>query len=241
MYALGIFAKNFYYMKQLLFVCLSLLAFCCHSSAQKNTANVTSFEKEINTGSIQLLDVRTAAEFKTGYLKNALQADWNNPDQFKDRTQHLDKEKPVYVYCLGGGRSNAAANYLKQQGFKHVISLEGGINAWKMAGKPVENAIIEKQLTIEDYNLLVQKNETILVDFGATWCPPCKKMEPVLQSLQQKAADKYRLIKIDGGVHLNIMQALKVDALPTFIVYKNGKEVWRKQGIVTIEEFLEVL
>lgn len=228
-------------MKQLLFVCLSMLVLSCRSSAQKNTADVGSFEKEISSGSVQLLDVRTAAEFKTGHLQNALQADWNNPDQFKDRTQHLDKEKPVYVYCLGGPRSSAAANYLKQQGFKKVISLEGGINAWKMAGKPVENASNEKQLTTEEYNLLVQKNETILVDFGATWCPPCKKMEPVLQSLQQKAAAKYKLVKIDGGVHLNIMQTLKVDALPTFIVYKNGKEVWRKQGIVTVEEFLEVL
>lgn len=228
-------------MKQLLFVCLSMLVLSCRSSAQKNTADVGSFEKEISSGSVQLLDVRTAAEFKTGHLQNALQADWNNPDQFKDRTQHLDKEKPVYVYCLGGPRSSAAANYLKQQGFKKVISLEGGINAWKMAGKPVENASNEKQLTTEEYNLLVQKNETILVDFGATWCPPCKKMEPVLQSLQQKAAAKYKLVKIDGGVHLNIMQTMKVDALPTFIVYKNGKEVWRKQGIVTVEEFLEVL
>jgi thioredoxin-like negative regulator of GroEL len=87
----------------------------------------------------------------------------------------------------------------------------------------------------------VQKNETILVDFGATWCPPCKKMEPVLATLQQKAAGKYNLVKIDGGVHLTIMQQLKVEALPTFIIYKNGKEVWRKQGIVNLEEFMGLL
>lgn len=228
-------------MKQFFIACISIIAFACNTTAQKNTTDANSFEKEINNNTVQLLDVRTATEFKTGHLQNALQADWTNSTQFKERTQHLDKTKPVYVYCLGGPRSFDAADYLKQQGFNTVIALEGGINAWKKAGKPVENGSNEKQLTIEDYNQLVQKNETILVDFGATWCPPCKKMEPVLATLQQKAAGKYNLVKIDGGVHLIIMQQLKVEALPTFIIYKNGKEVWRKQGIVSLEEFMGLL
>ncbi|MFM2364211.1 MAG: hypothetical protein RLZZ316_3113 [Bacteroidota bacterium] len=228
-------------MKQFFIACISIIAFACNTTAQKNTTDANSFEKEINNNTVQLLDVRTATEFKTGHLQNALQADWTNSTQFKERTQHLDKTKPVYVYCLGGPRSFDAADYLKQQGFKTVIALEGGINAWKKAGKPVENGSNEKQLTIEEYNQLVQKNETILVDFGATWCPPCKKMEPVLATLQQKAAGKYNLVKIDGGVHLIIMQQLKVEALPTFIIYKNGKEVWRKQGIVSLEEFMGLL
>ncbi len=228
-------------MKQFFIACISIIAFACNTTAQKNTTDANSFEKEINGNTVQLLDVRTATEFKTGHLQNALQADWTNSTQFKERTQHLDKTKPVYVYCLGGPRSFDAADYLKQQGFKKVIALEGGINAWKKAGKPVENSSNEKQLTIEDFNQLVQKNETILVDFGATWCPPCKKMEPVLATLQQKAAGKYNLVKIDGGVHLTIMQQLKVEALPTFIIYKNGKEVWRKQGIVNLEEFMGLL
>jgi rhodanese-related sulfurtransferase len=228
-------------MKQFFIACISIIAFACNTTAQKNTTDANNFEKEINNNTVQLLDVRTATEFKTGHLQNALQADWTNSTQFKERTQHLDKTKPVYVYCLGGPRSFDAADYLKQQGFNTVIALEGGINAWKKAGKPVENGSNEKQLTIEDYNQLVQKNETILVDFGATWCPPCKKMEPVLATLQQKAAGKYNLVKIDGGVHLTIMQQLKVEALPTFIIYKNGKEVWRKQGIVSLEEFMGLL
>jgi rhodanese-related sulfurtransferase len=228
-------------MKQFFIACISIIAFACNTTAQKNTTDANNFEKEINNNTVQLLDVRTATEFKTGHLQNALQADWTNSTQFKERTQHLDKTKPVYVYCLGGPRSFDAADYLKQQGFNTVIALEGGINAWKKAGKPVENGSNEKQLTIEDYNQLVQKNETILVDFGATWCPPCKKMEPVLATLQHKAAGKYNLVKIDGGVHLTIMQQLKVEALPTFIIYKNGKEVWRKQGIVSLEEFMGLL
>jgi rhodanese-related sulfurtransferase len=57
------------------------------------------FEKGIATKNIQLLDVRTAEEYKSGHIAHALQSDWNNQDQFRSRAQHMDKTKPVYVYC----------------------------------------------------------------------------------------------------------------------------------------------
>jgi rhodanese-related sulfurtransferase len=84
-------------MKQFFIACISIIAFACNTTAQKNTTDANSFEKEINGNTVQLLDVRTATEFKTGHLQNALQADWTNNTQFKERTQHLDKTKPVYV------------------------------------------------------------------------------------------------------------------------------------------------
>ncbi|MBC7902118.1 MAG: rhodanese-like domain-containing protein, partial [Gemmatimonadaceae bacterium] len=55
------------------------------------------FEKEIIKPAIQLLDVRTAAEYKTGYIKNALLADWTDQKQFEERTKYLDKKRPLYV------------------------------------------------------------------------------------------------------------------------------------------------
>jgi thioredoxin-like negative regulator of GroEL len=62
-------------------------------------------------------------------------------------------------------------------------------------------------------------------------------MEPVLNQFMKENATKLTLVKMDGGVETELMKALKVDALPTFILYKNGKEVKRKQGIVSKEEF----
>ncbi len=195
------------------------------------------FEKAIGNQGIQVLDVRTAGEYQGGHLKKAFLADWTNQAQFKDRTQYLDKTKPVYVYCLSGGRSAAAAQWLQEQGYSNVYSLKGGINAWKQANKPVEGNAHIKQMSLDEYKALIQGNGTYLVDFGAEWCPPCKKMEPVLEALEKEAGTKFKLIKIDAGVHLNVMKQLKVEALPVFIIYKNGKEVWRKQGITTIEAF----
>jgi len=89
---------------------------------------------------------------------------------------------------------------------------------------------------LDEYKALLSGNDTYLVDFGAEWCPPCKKMEPVLASLQKELAGKFVFRKIDAAVQTDIMKAVNVDALPVFIIYKNGKEVWRKQGITSLEE-----
>src|SRR5687768_4367147 len=83
------------------------------------------FEKGIASKNIQILDVRTAQEYKSGHITHALQADWNNQDQFRSRAQHMDKTKPVYVYCATGGRSKEAAQWLRTNGYAEVFELTG--------------------------------------------------------------------------------------------------------------------
>jgi len=200
----------------------------------------SDFNKGIS-GNVQVLDVRTATEFKTGHLKNALQADWNNKQQFAERVHFVDKDKPVFIYCLAGVRSAAAASWMREQGYTNVVELSGGINAWKKADLPLENATLVKQLTIDEYWNQIAKDKITLVDFGAKWCPPCVKMEPVIDELQQSQKVKFVLIKIDGGIHTNVMTALNIEPIPFFIVYKNGKEVWRKHGVVSKEELMKQL
>ena len=53
--------------------------------------------------------------------------------------------------------------------------------------------------------------------------PSCKKMEPVLASLQDELKGKFKLVKVDGGINTDVMKELNVAALPTFIIYRNGK------------------
>jgi len=62
-------------------------------------------------------------------------------------------------------------------------------------------------------------------------------MEPILQSFVSENKSKLSLIKMDGGIETALMLSLKVEALPTFILYKDGKEIKRKQGLVSREEF----
>jgi rhodanese-related sulfurtransferase/thiol-disulfide isomerase/thioredoxin len=219
----------------------SLILFLSLAACKGQTPSTTKigpveFEKQIASEPVQVLDVRTAGEFKTGHLKNALQADWNNQQQFTDRVQYIDKDKPVYIYCLAGGRSAAAATWMRNNGYKNVVELDGGINAWKRENRPLEGAVAIKQMTPEEYLTSIPKDKTVLVDFGATWCPPCVKMAPVLDALEQNKSLHFTLFKIDAGVHTDVMKANNVEGIPVFIVYKNGVETWRKQGIVSGEE-----
>ena len=203
---------------------------------QKLAEDAAAFDRDIQQPGIQVFDVRTAGEFNTGHLPNALQADYTKKAEFNDRVQYLDKKKPVYIYCLSGGRSSAAAKWMRENGFSQVVELEGGINAWKQAGKPLEGAADKQpQLSIADYNKAVNAKGMVLTDVGATWCPPCKQMEPVLASFFRKHT-QVKKVFVDGGKDADVMKSIDAVKLPTFIFYKDGKEVWRKQGVMELAE-----
>lgn len=224
-------------------VCFMAISKCLFSqNSNASSLDPNEFEKGIGNANIQILDVRTAEEFKTGHIKNALQADWKDMAQFKDRVQYVDKTRPVYIYCLVGGRSAAAAEWMRENGYNNVIELKGGINAWKRANKPVEGSSNEPQITLQQFKASIPEDRTVLVDFGATWCPPCVKMAPVLEELQKNKDLHFVFIKIDAGVQTELMKSMNVDKLPTLIIYKKGKEKWRKAGIVekkTLEKELK--
>lgn len=224
--------------KQGLRVSFMLLTACflaCNNEAQVQTSlTVTAFEKAISAQGAQILDVRTMDEYQSGHIKNAFLADWTNPDEFLFRIQSLDKSKPVYAYCFSGARSSKAASILREKGFI-VYNLTGGIAAWKREEKPLEAAISVKQLSESDYQSMIPADKTVLVDIGAIWCPPCKKMEPLIDSLASLQQSQFTVVKIDGGAQNAIVQSLSIKSFPTFIIYKKGKEVWRKEGQIGIE------
>lgn len=207
-----------------------------NTNAIANSIDANEFEKGILQADVQILDVRTASEFANGHLKNAMQANYNNENEFLERTKHLDKSKPVYIYCLSGMRSQGAMSSLQEMGFAKLYHLVGGINSWKRSNKPVEGMVDEPQISVADYQNLTLKDSIVLVDFGANWCPPCKKMEPIINQFTAENP-KVKLVKIDGGTQQTVMQAMNVTALPVFIIYKNGKQVWRKDGVATMDEF----
>ncbi|MEO5591932.1 MAG: rhodanese-like domain-containing protein [Chitinophagaceae bacterium] len=125
-------------MKKIIKVLLFLLLSKASISQHKSVLTVNEFEKAIQAKSVQLIDVRTPQEFKEGYIKGAVNADWQSGKQFAEEVKKLDKTKPVYLYCLSGIRSSKAADWLAENGFAEVINLEGGIKAWKAAEKKVE-------------------------------------------------------------------------------------------------------
>lgn len=89
--------------------------------------------KDIAAG-IQILDVRTPEEWNEGYIQGAKLVTFPADDFAEKATKALDPEKPVLVYCRGGGRSAKAAKLLRDAGFKDVRELAGGITTWENEG-----------------------------------------------------------------------------------------------------------
>ena len=66
-------------------------------------------------------------------------------------------------------------------------------------------------------------------------------MEPVLNSLQTNNPGKFTLVKVDGGNDLDLLKQYAITALPVFIIFKDGKQVWRKDGVATEKEIANAL
>ncbi len=94
-------------------------------------------EKLVKEGKVTVLDVRTLDEYKEGHIANATVIDFTEND-FEEKAAKLDKSKAYLVHCAGGGRSTSSLPILQKLGFQHLYHLDGGLSAWKKAGKPVE-------------------------------------------------------------------------------------------------------
>lgn len=227
------------YLVSLLFLTTTIMS-CAQNNPNKSsielTISTTAFSAAVKQPGAQILDVRTAGEYQSGHIANALQANWLDPKEFKNRTQYLDKSKIIYIYCQSGGRSASAQAALMEAGFK-VVNLEGGMSNWRMQQMPVEGAGNAVQMRVVDFEKLLQSNQYVLVDIGAVWCPPCRKMQPVMDALKQTPPKPFYFLAVDGGQDMDVMKLVKADDLPTFILYKNGVEVWRKVGVAPKEDF----
>ena len=82
----------------------------------------------------------------------------------------------------------------------------------------------------------IVKGETpTLVDFFATWCGPCKAMQPVLDQLKTDMHEKVRILKIDVDKNQDVAEKFKVKGVPTFVLFKNGEIIWRQSGGMTLQ------
>lgn len=222
-------------LKIILLAATTLLFSNCSKSQNVSTVPVTEFETKLKaTESAQLIDVRTPGEFSEGALANAKNIDWNG-ENFETEAAKLDKSKPVFVYCLAGGRSKKAANKLHEMGFTQVYDMEGGYMKWS-AVHPTAQKTAEKGMTKSEYEKLIASDKVVVIDFFAEWCGPCKKMTPYLLKMEKEYAGKAKIVRLDADKNKALFNGLGYQELPVVLVFKNGKEVWKKTGFVSEAE-----
>ncbi len=224
----------------LLLVLITASVSCSHFSHEEINVQPAEFAKLAYEPGAQVLDVRTIGEFRSGHLKGAMQADWLNQIQFEERTSYLEKDHPLYVYCMSGTRGTEAAKYLQEKGFTDVRNLEGGLIAWKSSGKKlVECKPHGSETPTATYEKIISSASQVIVGFNAAWSPPCKKMQPVLSEFGNTHAADVKVISMDGGTEASLMHQLHVSALPTYILYRDGREFARKHGVLSPTELEE--
>jgi thioredoxin len=227
---------------KILFLITSILLIACNNTKEKpfETIAPKEFAEKIKTTeNPQILDVRTPDEFESEHIDNAINVNWNS-DDFTAKAIAYDKTKPVFVYCLSGGRSKKAAAKLQELGFTNVYELEGGILNWNEAGlgnPPTEQI----GMTMEEFNNLVHTDKKVLVDFYAEWCEPCKQMEPYILKMQAEMSDKITVIRIDVDKNKTLAIQLKIDQLPTLALYHTTKGLWKKTGFISEKDLKKQL
>lgn len=207
------------------------LGFYSFSHAQ--VLSVEVFEKKYSesTGA-QLIDVRTSGEYGGGHLPKATNIDYRGAD-FQEKIKTLDKTKPVFVYCLSGGRSAAATEALRKSGFSQVYDLQGGYLKWTTKMKPIEGSKeVSNSKAISDTELesMLSQHSVVILDFFAPWCGPCIKMMPAVEKLSEEYKGKVLIVKVDADANRAILTKYHIDEIPTFLIFKGGTQKMRAIG-----------
>ncbi len=91
------------------------------------------------------------------------------------------------------------------------------------------------------FNEIINSDIPVLIDFSAEWCQPCKMMPPILKDVKKQLSDKIRILKIDVDKNPAIAQKHQIQSVPTMMVFKNGRIVFRQSGVMQASQIVQML
>lgn len=119
-------------MKKILFLLLFAISLftSCAQDVSSVILGVTDYKEVVVGKDVQLVDVRTPQEYQEGFIDDAINIDFMNPNSFNEEFLKLDNSKPLYIYCRSGNRSQKSVPQLQKLGFTEIYDLKGGYKAW---------------------------------------------------------------------------------------------------------------
>ncbi len=91
------------------------------------------------------------------------------------------------------------------------------------------------------FSELINQDTPVLVDFFAEWCGPCKMLTPILKEVKDTLGERVSIIKIDVDKNQELAAKYHVKGVPTMLLFKNGKQVWRQSGMLKKDEIINII
>lgn len=91
------------------------------------------------------------------------------------------------------------------------------------------------------FHKIIDSKIPVLVDFYADWCGPCKALAPILKQVKDELGAAVKIVKIDVDKNQSIASTYQVRGVPTMLLFKNGKQVWRQSGVLQKNDIVEVV
>lgn len=92
-----------------------------------------------------------------------------------------------------------------------------------------------------NFNSIINSKTLVLVDFFAPWCGPCKTLAPILSQVKEEIGDTVKIVKIDVDKNQPLATQYQVRGVPTLLLFKNGKQVWRQSGLINKKDLVTII
>ncbi|MBL0303504.1 MAG: hypothetical protein IPQ23_17695 [Cytophagaceae bacterium] len=203
------------------------------------------FEKLLKSSpEATLIDLRTPKEFSMAHIKKSINADFMMNEFEEYFTSRFPKKTTLFLYSQAEEDALNAAQYLSEIGYKGIVVLAGGFEKWVTGSKPYvskdPNFSATKIFPLDIYFKKIRENKYVLVSYFTEDCAPCKTMIPTLYNIDNQRTD-LTVFRIDNDYNQTLKRRYDIQTTPTFVLYRDGRQVWRDTGFQTEDQLLSRL
>jgi len=91
------------------------------------------------------------------------------------------------------------------------------------------------------FDKIIDSDTPVLIDFFADWCGPCKTLAPILRQVKEEMGDTVKIVKIDVDKNQTLASKYQVRGVPTMMLFKNGKQLWRQSGVLQKNDIVNII